>query len=69
MDVEVKFSFLKFYNFIKHVHKALPDTDYEITWFKRKSPKEYRQRFKRFFEWCDREGITHPKVRYPILFG
>ena len=26
-------------------------------------------KFQRFFQWCDDNGIQHPKVKYPVYFG
>lgn len=68
-DVPIKFSFLKFYNFIKHVHRELPSDEFDKTWLAKDAPKEYKERFARFKKWCQREGIQHPKVQYPVLFG
>lgn len=39
MDVLVNFSFLKFFNTIKHVGKSLPDTEFDSNWLRTKAPK------------------------------
>ena len=39
MDVLINFSFLKFFNSIKNVGKALPDTQFDQTWLRTKAPK------------------------------
>jgi hypothetical protein len=47
----------------------MPDSEYDTTWLQKKSTPEYRQRFKAFQDWCKKEGIKHPKVQYPTMFG
>ena len=31
--------------------------------------KTTRERFDKFFAFCKKEGIEHPKIKYPVLFG
>jgi hypothetical protein len=69
MDVLINFSFLKFFNSIKNVGKALPDTQFDQTWLRTKAPKPTKDKFKKFYEWAKKEGIWHPKVKYPVMFG
>ena len=69
MDVEVKFSFLKFFNHIKSVGKALQPDQYDQNWIRKGADKGTQAKFKQFYEWCDHEGIWHPKVKYPVMFG
>ena len=28
-----------------------------------------KEMYDRFFKWCDDNGVWHPKIKYPVLFG
>jgi hypothetical protein len=51
------------------VHRALPEDHFDKEWLRKGAPKETQARFKRFFDWANKEGIWHPKVKYPVMFG
>lgn len=67
MDREIKFSFLRLFNTMKGIHK--PDTNADETYLDKKADPVTKARFKRFFDWCHKNGIQHPKVKYPVYFG
>jgi hypothetical protein len=69
MDVEVKFSFLKFFNYTKNVGRALLPDQYDQNWLRTGADKQTQAKFKQFYDWCNKEGIWHPKVKYPVMFG
>ena len=62
MEQEVKFSFLKLFNSIKNVSKPVPTDQCDPNWLRKSASKETQARYKRFFDWCKKEGIWHPKV-------
>lgn len=63
VDTEVNFSFLKQFNSIKNVFTPVP---YSLP-----DPKDkfYTEKYSKFQKWCDDNGIEHPKLKYPALFG
>lgn len=68
MDREIKFSFLRLFNTIKGIHKPVktaPEEDY----LEKRADAATKAKFKRFFDWCHSNGIQHPKVKYPVMFG
>ena len=67
VDTEVKFSFLKLFNQMKGVHR--PAKEFEDQYLETKASEAERLKFERFFKWCDENGILHPKVKYPVMFG
>ena len=69
MDIKTHFSFLKLFNTIKGVGKPAKPGEFNEDWLKDPKVKETKARFDRFFAWCDANGITHPKIKYPVLFG
>ena len=40
MDVEIQFSFLKFFNTLKNVHKSMSPDQYDKDWLRKGAPKE-----------------------------
>ncbi len=67
MDREIKFSFLRLFNTIKAIHK--PAKDAEADYLESRANDVTKKKFKRFFDWCHQNGIEHPKVKYPVMFG
>ena len=67
MDREIKFSFLRLFNTMKGIHK--PSEDAELDYLEKRAPPAVRTKFEKFFKWCDQNGIQHPKVKYPVMFG
>jgi len=67
MDREIKFSFLRLFNTIKGIHK--PAKDAEADYLESRANDVTKKKFKRFFDWCHQNGIEHPKVKYPVMFG
>ena len=63
------FSFLKLFNSIKGVTKPAQEGYFDENWLKDKKFKRLASKFDRFFAWCKANGIKHPKVKYPVLFG
>ena len=67
MDREIKFSFLRLFNTMKGIHK--PTADAETNYLEKRADAKTKEKFLRFFKWCHDNGITHPKVKYPVMFG
>ena len=67
MDREIKFSFLRLFNTMKGIHK--PAEDAEVDYLEKRANPAFRKKFERFFKWCDENGIKHPKLKYPVMFG
>ena len=68
-SIKVQFSFLKLFNTIKGVTKAVPADSCDATWIDEKADAATKAKFKLFYEWCAENGVWHPKVKYPVLFG
>ena len=68
-SIKVQFSFLKLFNTIKGVTKAVPADSCDATWIDGKADAATKAKFKLFYEWCAENGVWHPKVKYPVLFG
>ena len=68
-EVKVKFSFLKLFNTIKGVSKPVPDDAHDSTWLEAKADQATKDKFDLFAKWCDENGVWHPKVKYPVMFG
>ena len=69
MDIKTHFSFLKLFNTIKGVAKPAKPGEFDEDWLEDPKVKQTKERFDRFFKWCDDNGIEHPKVKYPVMFG
>ena len=69
MDVKIDFSFLKFFNILKGVHKAQAEDDIDPDWFEKRADKKTKEKYQKFNKWKVAAGITHPKVKYPVMFG
>lgn len=69
MDIKTQFSFLKLFNTIKGVAKAAKPGEFDQEYLKKKASKKERERYEKFFKWCDDNGIVHPKIQYPVMFG
>lgn len=67
MEREIKFSFLKLFNTMKGLHK--PAEDAETDYLEKRADPDTKKKFDRFFKWCHTNGIEHPKVKYPVMFG
>jgi hypothetical protein len=68
-DVKVQFSFLKLFNTIKGVNKSVPADAHDPTWLEKKADKVTKEKFEIFNKWCEDNGVWHPKVKYPVMFG
>ena len=40
----------------------------QINW-ERTQAIEQEEKYVKFNQWCDEQGILHPKCRYPVAFG
>ncbi len=69
MDIKTHFSFLKLFNTIKGVGKPEKPGGFDENWLNDPKVKATKAKFDSFLAWCDENGITHPKVKYPVLFG
>ena len=67
MDREIKFSFLRLFNTLKGIHK--PEAECEPDYLEKRADPVTKKKFDRFFKWCDNNGVKHPKVKYPVMFG
>ena len=69
MEREVKFSFLKLFNSMKGIHKPMKEDEAELDYLEKRATDITMKKFTRFFDWCHSNGIEHPKVKYPVMFG
>ena len=69
MDIKTHFSFLKLFNTIKGVCKPAKPGEFDENWLKDPKVKKLKQKYDNFFAWCDANGIEHPKIKYPVMFG
>jgi hypothetical protein len=67
MDKEIKFSFLKLFNTLKGIYR--PVKEYNDQYLENEADEKTKLKYERFFKWCDENGIEHPKVKYPVMFG
>jgi hypothetical protein len=68
-ETKFDFSFLKFFNILKGVHKVEKEDNIEPDWIDTRAPEAVRDKFRDCDEWCKTVGIERPKVKYPVLFG
>lgn len=66
-EFKKNFSFLKLFNTIKGISKPQRDRCNE-DWLKT-ADKVTKERFAKFFAFCKKHGIEHPKLKYPVMFG
>ena len=69
MDIKTQFSFLKLFNTIKGVGKPAKEGEYDDQWLNTPEMRAKKAKFDKFLAWCDDNGIEHPKIKYPVLFG
>ena len=69
MDIKTHFSFLKLFNTIKGVGRPAKEGESDEHWLNDPKVKKEKQRYDTFMKWCDDNGITRPKIKYPVLFG
>lgn len=69
MEIKTHFSFLKLFNTIKGVAKPAKEGEFDEHWLSDPKVIKTKQRFDKFFAWCDANGIEHPKIKYPVMFG
>ena len=69
MDIKTHFSFLRLFNTIKGVAKPAKPNEFDTEWLNDPKVKKTKEKFDKFFAWCDKNGIEHPKIKYPVMFG
>lgn len=69
MDIKTQFSFLRLFNTIKGVTKPVKAGEFDADPLKDPKVLKKKQEFERFFAWCEANGIKHPKIKYPVMFG
>lgn len=69
MDIKTQFSFLRLFNTIKGVTKPVKAGEFDADPLKDPKVLKKKKEFERFFAWCDANGIKHPKIKYPVMFG
>ena len=69
MDLKKQFSFLRHFNEIKGVGKAVKAGEFDTEWLEDPKMQKCKEKYDQFFAWCDANGIKHPKIKYPVLFG
>lgn len=60
-------SYTKYCEKIKGLFK--PEQTYDEMFLEKRADEKTKAKFERFFNWCDTNGIKHPKVKYPVMFG
>ena len=57
MEIKTHFSFLKLFNTIKGVAKPPKEGEFDEHWLDDPKVLKTKQRFDKFFAWCDANGI------------
>lgn len=57
MEIKTHFSFLKLFNTIKGVAKPPKEGEFDEHWLNDPKVLKTKQRFDKFFAWCDANGI------------
>lgn len=55
MDKTTKLSFLRIFNNLKGIYK--PDQNADVNYLESKAKIAEKEKFERFFKWCDANGI------------
>ena len=58
---------MRLFNTIKGIHK--PAEDAELDFLEKRADPATKKKFERFLKWSHDNGVTHPKVKYPVMFG
>lgn len=69
MDTECNVSFLKLFNHIKGIGRAHPSEDIDAEWLKKKGNSADKKKWGDYHSHYEKNGVTHPKLQYPVLFG
>lgn len=63
-----QFSFNRLFNTIKGISRPVMKDKVNENWLKT-ADKATRERFAKFNTFCKNNGIEHPKIKYPVMFG
>jgi hypothetical protein len=69
MDTKVNLSFLKLFNHIKGIGKPHKPDELEVDWLENRAPPLQKKNWNEYLKHYEKEGVEHPKVKYPVLFG
>lgn len=68
-DHKVNFSFLKLFNTVKGVNKPFKADNMDPDWLEKRAPEAERKAWNEYNTYFESVGVTHPKVKYPVMFG
>ena len=69
MDTKIKISFLKLNNTIKGIGHSQKPEDLEIDWIENRADAKTKESWNGYLNHYEKVGVTHSKVKYPVLFG
>jgi hypothetical protein len=68
-DTVFKMSFLKMMNNVKGINKPVEPTEVDPEWLEKRAPVVSRKKWQEYLSHYESVGVTHPKVKYPVMFG
>jgi len=57
------------FNHIKGIHQKCKDDEVDENYLKERASKEEREKWNSYEKYFNKQGVLHPKVKYPVLFG
>ena len=68
-DTKINISFLKINNAAKGICKPHDAADVDPNWLEERASKKDRADWNEYIKHYESVGVTHPKVKYPVMFG
>ena len=68
-ETRVNISFLKLNNHVKGINKPFPKSEVHSNWLQKEAKPVEKKNWNEYLKHYEEVGITHPKVKYPVLFG
>jgi len=68
-DTVFRMSFLKMMNNVKGINKPVNPNEVDVDWLEKKAPAPVKKKWQEYLSHYKTVGITHPKVKYPVMFG
>ena len=68
-DTKINISFLKINNAAKGICKPHDAADVDPNWLEERASKKDRADWNKYIKHYESVGVTHPKVKYPVMFG
>jgi hypothetical protein len=56
-------------NNVKGINKAAEPNEVDPEWLEKRAPTVSRKKWQEYLSHYDSVGVSHPKVKYPVMFG